>query len=149
MNGLKTSLKVSLQVLQLLAKSTTPVPVRQLGLELHQSDKYLEQLLLPLRRARLVTSTRGPHGGYRLARPPAYIALLEIVELMQGPFTFCDCPSRQCLECVNPAVWQTLESAIEASLAGVTLQDLIAGRRLAGLERVPLSPAWVQGGLGI
>ncbi len=150
MNGLKTSLKVGMQILEALARANVrPVPVRELAENLGQSEKYLEQLLLPLRRARLVTSTRGPHGGYRLARPPAYITLLEIVQLMQGPLTFCDCPSRQCRDCVSPALWQSLEGCLEASIASITLADAIANRPPVMPRKVVLGPTWVQDGLGI
>lgn len=150
MSNLKTSLKIGLQILSLLVRSENrPVSVRELSIELNQSEKYLEQLLLPLRRARLVTSVRGPHGGYHLSRPPSQITLLEILEMMQGPLTFCDCPTRACAECVSPAIWQTLESCIESSMAQVTLADIIASRPLTMPKRVTLSPAWVQDGLGI
>ncbi len=150
MSNLKTSMKIGLQILDRLARSENrPVPVRELSIELSQSEKYLEQLLLPLRRARLVISSRGPHGGYRLARDAAQITLWEVLVLMQGPLVFCDCPTRQCGECVSPAMWQTLESCIEASIASVTLADVIASRSPEMPNRVVLSPAWVQDGLGI
>lgn len=150
MNGLKTSLKVGMQILESLAQANTrPVPVRELAEKLGQSEKYLEQLLLPLRRAMLVSSTRGPHGGYRLARPPAYITLVEIVQLMQGPLTFCDCPSRRCGECVSPSLWQSLEDCLESSIASITLADAIADRPRAVPKRMVLGPTWVQDGLGI
>lgn len=150
MSNLKTSLKVALQMLTLLAQSEhRPLAVRELSSALHQSEKYLEQLLLPLRRARLVQSTRGPHGGYQLARTPERISLLDVLELMQGPLTFCDCASRQCGECVNPALWQTLEACIDTSIASVTLADVIAGRPISIPNKVALSPAWVKDGLGI
>ncbi len=150
MSNLKTSLKVGLQMLALLARSGhRPLAVRELSAELDQSEKYLEQLLLPLRRARMVTSTRGPHGGYQLARTPEQISLLEVLELMQGPLTFCDCTNRHCGECVNPALWQTLESCIDTSIARVTLADVIAGRPMSLPNQVVLSPTWVRDGLGI
>ncbi|PSR20572.1 MAG: Rrf2 family transcriptional regulator [Sulfobacillus acidophilus] len=150
MSNLKTSLKVGLQMLSLLASSGhRPLAVRELSAELNQSEKYLEQLLLPLRRARIVVSTRGPHGGYQLARAPEQISLLEILELMQGPLTFCDCTNRQCGECVNPALWQTLEACIDKSIASVSLADVIAGRPMSVPDHVVLSPVWVRDGLGI
>ena len=48
---------------------------------------YLEHLVAKLRRADLVTSTRGAQGGYRLARPPAEIHLDEVVDCLEGPPT--------------------------------------------------------------
>lgn len=150
MNGLKTSLKVGLRILDLLSRAEGhPLTVREMALRLEQSEKYLEQLLLPLRRARIVTSVRGPHGGYLLARPAAYITLLEIVQLLQGPVTFCECPSRVCKECLSPPIWQALESCVEASMANVNLADVLAGRTPDIPRQIALGPNWVEGGLGI
>ncbi len=46
--------------------------------------KFLEQLLMALKRAGLVKSQKGPHGGYRLGRPAAKITLAEVVRLLDG-----------------------------------------------------------------
>ena len=46
--------------------------------------KFLEQLLMALKRARLVKSQKGPHGGYRLARPAERISLAEVIRLLDG-----------------------------------------------------------------
>ena len=46
--------------------------------------KFLEQLLMALKRARLVQSRKGPHGGYRLARPAEKISLAEVIRLLDG-----------------------------------------------------------------
>lgn len=47
-------------------------------------ERYLEQMLTSLRRAGLLHSSRGPRGGYRLARPPAAIHLDEVVQCLEG-----------------------------------------------------------------
>jgi Rrf2 family transcriptional regulator, cysteine metabolism repressor len=46
--------------------------------------RFLEQILLALRRARIVTSSKGQHGGYRLVRPAAKISLAEVIRLFDG-----------------------------------------------------------------
>ena len=46
--------------------------------------KFLEQLLMALKRGGLVKSRKGPHGGYRLARPPGRISLAEVIRLLDG-----------------------------------------------------------------
>jgi Rrf2 family cysteine metabolism transcriptional repressor len=46
--------------------------------------KYLEQIMLALKRGRYVRSSKGQHGGYRLAKPPAAVTLAEIVRLFDG-----------------------------------------------------------------
>jgi Rrf2 family protein len=47
-------------------------------------SKFLEQLLLALKRAHFLRSTKGQHGGYQLAKPPEQIALAEIIRLFDG-----------------------------------------------------------------
>jgi len=56
--------------------------------------KYLEQILLILKRAGYVRSTRGPGGGYQLAKPPRRISMAEIVRLMDGPLAPVDSVSK-------------------------------------------------------
>jgi Rrf2 family protein len=52
---------------------------------------YLEQLMLSLRKGRLVLATRGAHGGYVLSREAREISLAEIVEALEGPLDIADC----------------------------------------------------------
>jgi len=55
--------------------------------------KYLELIMLDLKKAGLVTSTRGPRGGYRLTRGPSEISFGEIVRAMEGPIALVSCAS--------------------------------------------------------
>jgi Rrf2 family protein len=64
-----------------------PVQIRAIAERQAIPPRYLEQIFVRLRRARLVDSKRGPGGGYRLARPAAEITLCEIVEAVEGPLT--------------------------------------------------------------
>jgi len=59
-------------------------PVETIAGAAHIPPKFLEQILLVLKRARLVQSQKGQRGGYRLARPPARIALAEVVRCLDG-----------------------------------------------------------------
>src|SRR5437899_2314356 len=52
---------------------------------------YLEQLVVPLKRAGLVEGTRGAHGGYRLSRAPGQITTGEIYRALEGPFAPVEC----------------------------------------------------------
>ncbi|MDD3770862.1 Rrf2 family transcriptional regulator [Sulfuricurvum sp. IAE1] len=60
--------------------------VREIAAMTKISHGYLEQLLSMLRRNHLLNSTRGASGGYKLARPPHEIEVLEIIEALEGPF---------------------------------------------------------------
>lgn len=55
--------------------------------------KYLELIMLDLKRAGIVTSVRGPSGGYRLARAPAEISFGEVIRVLDGPIALVPCAS--------------------------------------------------------
>jgi Rrf2 family protein len=62
-----------------------PVPIGELARRREVPVQFLEQLFAVLRRAGIVSSQRGVKGGYRFAREPASVTVLEIVELLDGP----------------------------------------------------------------
>jgi Rrf2 family protein len=61
-----------------------PIQIRRIAEEHGIPSRFLVQILLQLKSASLVASTRGAAGGYRLARPPSEIALVEVIEVMEG-----------------------------------------------------------------
>jgi Rrf2 family protein len=62
-----------------------PVPIGELARKRDVPVQFLEQLFAVLRRAGIISSQRGVKGGYRFARDPATVSVLEIVELLDGP----------------------------------------------------------------
>ena len=64
---------------------TEPVPIGELARRRDVPVQFLEQLFAVLRRAGIVSSQRGVKGGYRFARDPAGVTVLEVVELLDGP----------------------------------------------------------------
>src|SRR5271154_6323872 len=64
---------------------SAPVPIGELARRRQVPVQFLEQLFAVLRRAGLLSSQRGVKGGYRFARDPASVSVLEIVELLDGP----------------------------------------------------------------
>jgi Rrf2 family protein len=64
---------------------TEPVPIGELARRRDVPVQFLEQLFAVLRRAGIISSQRGVKGGYRFAREPASVTVLEIVELLDGP----------------------------------------------------------------
>lgn len=62
-----------------------PVPIGELARRRDMPVQFLEQLFAVMRRAGVVSSQRGVKGGYRFARDPAEVTVLEIVELLDGP----------------------------------------------------------------
>jgi FeS assembly SUF system regulator len=104
----------------------------------------VSKLLKQLQRANLVTSTRGLHGGYQLARPAVEISAADILDALEGPVALTDCSAGHgnCgIEetCRVGRVWQRLNTAIRRSLTEVTLAQLAgidsAQVRLPALER--------------
>ena len=62
-----------------------PVPIGELARRREMPVQFLEQLFAVLRRAGVVSSQRGVKGGYRFAKEPAEVTVLEVVELLDGP----------------------------------------------------------------
>jgi len=114
-----------------------PINVRDISCRQEISGRYLEQLLTPLRAAGLVRTTRGPHGGFTLARPPSGIRLIEIIQIMEGstaPVECIDdagtCPRSE--SCVTRGVWEEVRNATDQVLKSTTLQDLLERQEIAG-----------------
>ena len=106
---------------------------------------FLQQVLQELQRARLVSSRSGPLGGYRLARAPADITILEIVETLEGPIETSECalrggPCHWDDVCAMHWVWSAARSALSDSLRAATLARVAAeDRALAeGKAAVPV-----------
>lgn len=95
---------------------------------------YLEQLIAPLRRANLVQSKRGAHGGYVLARAPEDVLIGEIYRVMEGPVAPMDCVSENLADqtcplidnCETRPIWLRMRDSIIDVLDSTTLADLIA-----------------------
>lgn len=106
----------------------------------HVAAPTVSKLLKQLQRAGLVTSARGLHGGYRLARAPEEITAAQILDALEGPVALTTCASaatarRQCdieSTCRVGGTWQRVSLAIHRSLCEITLADL------AGLAVVPV-----------
>ncbi len=97
------------------------------------SLSYLEQLFARLRRAGVVTSVRGPGGGYRLARPASATAVAEVVMAVDEPLKVTRCSARElgCVRgerCLTHDLWAALGRRIEEFLGSVSLQDVVEGR---------------------
>jgi FeS assembly SUF system regulator len=106
----------------------------------HIAAPTVSKLLKQLQRAGLVTSMRGTHGGYQLARAPESISAASILDALEGPIALTDCSAgagQCCLEhsCQVSRTWQRLSAAIRKSLSEISLAQL------AGLDaRTPALP---------
>ena len=92
--------------------------------------KYLEQIAMALKAAKLIRSVRGPSGGYVLARPPKKIHLLEIIETLEGSLSFVNCvkdPSacQRVDSCAFNDLWKKISEETSKILRSVTLADMV------------------------
>ena len=93
------------------------------------SLSYLEQLFARLRRQQLVTSFRGPGGGYRLARTADSINVAEIISAVNDSTDTTNCRKQgNCQRgetCLTHHLWMDLSDQLEQFLGGITLKDLV------------------------
>jgi Rrf2 family protein len=108
-----------------------PITVHEMAQELDIPHSFLEQIVGLLKRAGLVHSVRGSHGGYLLAREPKQITFGEILELTEGPIAPWACVAGDdhfaCSfepTCAVRSVWQDVQKAIHQVLNNTTLHDL-------------------------
>ena len=109
--------------------SGKPISVSRLAKSEGLSRDYVEQLLLRLRRAGLVRSTRGVQGGYSLSRPPDRIAVGEVLRVLEGPLFELPCKRRpggchKLGDCLLVPLWEGLESRIAEYLDAHSLADV-------------------------
>ena len=106
-----------------------PMLLKDIAARQGVSLPYLARLTAPLVTAGLIRTTRGAHGGVRLAKPPDEITLREVVQLLEGPIAPMGCVSstHRCPDsnaCAAREAWRKLERAILDVLESMTLQEL-------------------------
>jgi len=99
-------------------------------------DKFLEQILLILKKASYLTSQRGVNGGFALNKDPATIKLGEIIRLIDGPVATITCASKSAYRhcdfenrCVLKPIWQKVNTAVCNIVDNITFKDLIEKER--------------------
>ena len=90
------------------------------------SEKYLSQIIIPLRAAGLVESVRGSQGGYRLAKTPQSITVREVIETVDCSDGK-ECPRQKI--CPSTSVWTRLGDKIIETLDAITLENMIEDYR--------------------
>jgi len=100
----------------------------------------IEPVLQALSRARLLDSMRGPKGGYRLARAPRAIPLIDIVEAVTDPEDAVIVPNGRLAEVVSVPLWGELDAALREKLTQLTVGDLLRRAAVAGLRRPQTEP---------
>ena len=113
-----------------MRNSRGPVTLAAISERQHISLSYLEQLFGKLRRAKLVTSVRGPGGGYCLAKATPNISMAEIITAVDEPIDATQCGGKEnCNDdqrCVTHDLWATLNEKVYDYLSSVSLADVVS-----------------------
>jgi len=119
-----------------LAKSygNGQIMVKDIAERQHLPMTYLEQLMVLLRKAGLVSATRGAHGGYILTQSPVNITIAKIIEVLEGPFDLSECPSgtgccSQPEACALHAMWSEASQELRQFFEQITLAGLLERQR--------------------
>lgn len=107
-----------------------PVFLKDIAKSENISEKYLSLIIIPLRGIGLISSFRGAHGGYKLAKEPSLITLKEIVDVLEGDCSLVDCvknPSTcaKVATCASHDIWALIDNRISETLSSITLDMLV------------------------
>ena len=129
------------------------VPARRIAHEMHIPERFLPQVLGDLNRAGIVEARLGRAGGYRLARAPRSVSLLDIIEATEGDTRRQSCvlTGQPCGEAAKPCdvheMFCAAQEAILERLGSTSIADVLSGsHRTAGADLTALSGA--HGGVG-
>lgn len=128
---LSTRARYGVRLMLQLAESSgkKPVYLKDIANSEEISEKYLSQLMIPLKARGLVTTFRGVHGGYLLGKPASDISMRDIIELLEGVLTLVECVGDpdSCYKtdvCASRVLWSELSSVIFDFLGKYTLEEL-------------------------
>ena len=107
-----------------------PVSIKNIAEKQKISEYYLEQLFAPLRKANLITSTRGSQGGYMLSKSPKEISIFDIIEILEGPIEISHCLDEGVIcdntdYCATRLLWSRLKKSIDDVTQSTSLQDIV------------------------
>lgn len=112
------------------AHGGAPLSMRSIAADQQIPENFLEQLLSQLRKAGLIRATRGPSGGYQLAREPKQISFSDIVGALEGPVALCECVEDgsacdRLSGCPVHPVWAKITAGLNELLKRSTLADML------------------------
>jgi Rrf2 family protein len=113
--------------------------IRDISSAQHIPERFLEQILLLLKRAGYLRSRKGPKGGYFLAKPPSQITVAEVIRVMDGPLAPIDCVSVTAHEvcplegsCGLRWLWKDVRDSVARILEKTTFAEVARRARAAG-----------------
>ncbi|MDQ3924057.1 MAG: Rrf2 family transcriptional regulator [Actinomycetota bacterium] len=118
----------------------SPLGVYEVARRQHIPERFLEQIFGDLRRAGILESRRGAHGGFCFAVPPEEITVLDVVEILDGEVRPARCSAGgQCYIadaplCATSKVWDEARTALEGVFGRYTIAQIAAEEREGGAE---------------
>ena len=117
-----------------MARADTKVNAQTLSDATRVPTTTVAKILNLLSRADLLTSHRGLHGGFALAKSADAISIADIIEAIDGPIAMTHCSEEENSDCSFDEIcvmrphWQSINAAVRSALAGVKLKELISNR---------------------
>ncbi|MGB3367425.1 MAG: Rrf2 family transcriptional regulator [Acidaminobacteraceae bacterium] len=120
-----------------------PISLNIISERQNVSLNYLEQLMAPLKKAKLVESVRGKQGGYMLAKAPNEISVGDVLIVLEGElaptdcvkeFTGDECTNADC--CVTRIIYEKIKKSIDAVVYSITLQDMLDDKESMGIVEI-------------
>lgn len=123
-----------------------PAQIQDISRRQKISPRYLEQIFQGLKKAGILKSKRGPQGGYALAKSPAQITVLDVVNATEQDIKLVDCAGTSkkkrrvsdcgfSCNCVTQGVWQEATDILSEHFAGMTIELLCQRGESMGLNR--------------
>lgn len=116
-----------------------PVPLADISERQGISLSYLEQLFARLRKQGLVTSVRGPGGGYRLGHEAISISVGSVIQAVDESIDATRCQGKADCQggerCLTHSLWEGLSERIEDFLGGITLGELMQSSDISGVAK--------------
>jgi Rrf2 family protein len=143
------ALRAVVELASALGSAARPVTAERLATAQDIPPKFLESILLQLRRAGVVNSQRGPEGGYWLAKPADEISLADIIRVIDGPLANVRGHRPEDLGYKGAAtalqdVWIALRASERQILDSVTIADVAAAKLPKRVRMLAADPqAWI------
>ena len=117
-----------------------PVPKKRIAEQEGISTDYIEQIIVPLKNAGLVVSTRGLHGGFKLSKPATQITLYDVLSATEGDFSYVERlieGESKSDERIMESIWQGAFQELSHYFSEITLQTMMNDyERLSDIEPI-------------
>lgn len=122
-----------------LHAASGPVPLADISIRQEISLSYLEQLFARLRKQGLVSSVRGPGGGYQLGKPAEQISISDVISAVDESVDATRCQGKSDCQggakCLTHSLWSDLSNRIEDFLTRITLGELVSQHEIQSVAK--------------